>query len=228
MDTTAPISPTPAPTPTPTPTGAAIPRSLFLFALFYGGMVTLGGVLGAKQVALGPLAVEAGIFPFLTLVGISSGIAELHGKVVAARLVRYGFAPLVAAILLTFFVLQLPTDPGMYPPAKEAFPIILGQSGRMMFAGIIAYGVSVTLNIWLFDRLRSATGSFASVRGFIAAALSQIVDTLIFITVSFYNVRPILDLMLGQMLAKVVLSAVLVPLIITVVVRLGRKLDAAA
>ena len=41
--------------------------------------------------------------------------------------------------------------------------------------------------------------------------LSQIVDTLIFITVAFYGVFPIGELLLGQMLAKVVLSAVLVP-----------------
>lgn len=207
----------------------ALPRSLFLFALFYGGMVTLGGVLGAKQVALGPLAVEAGIFPFLTLVGISSGIAELHGKAAADRLVRYGFIPLVAAILLTFFVLQLPTDPGMYEPAKDAFPIILGQGWRMMAAGILAYGTSVTLNVWLFNRLRGAQeGRLAVLRGFVAAALSQIVDTLIFISVSFYGVRPIMDLMIGQMLAKVVLSAVMIPLIIVIVVRLGRKLDTSA
>ena len=210
------------------PSSVILPRSLFLFALFYGGMVTLGGVLGAKQVALGPLAVEAGIFPFLTLVGISSGIAELHGKATADRLVLFGFAPLIAAIGLTFFVISLPTDPGMYPPAKEAFPIILGQSGRMMFAGIVAYGVSVTLNLWIFDKLRAATGKLSGLRGFIAAALSQIVDTLIFITVSFWGVRPILDLMLGQALAKVVLSAVLVPAIIWVVVHLGRRLDAGA
>ncbi len=205
-------------------TGHPIPRSLLFFALFYGGMVTIGGVLGAKQVALGQLAVEAGIFPFLTLVGISSGIAELHGKETANWLVRFGFAPLVAAILLTFFVLQLPTDPGMYPPAKEAFPIILGQSWRMMAAGILAYGTSVTLNVWIFSKLRSGV-RFAAVRGFIAAALSQIVDTLIFISISFIGVRPIMDLMLGQMLAKVVLSAVLVPAIIWVVVKLGRRLD---
>lgn len=203
----------------------AIPRSLFLLALFYGGMVTLGGVLGAKQVALGPLAVEAGIFPFLTLVGISSGVAELHGKVVADRLVRYGFLPLAFAIFLTLFVLTLPTDPGMYEPAKEAFPIVLGQSWRMMLAGILAYGVSVTLNVWIFNRLRGAVGRFLSVRGFVAAALSQIVDTLIFITVSFYGVRPIMALMAGQMLAKVVLSAVLIPLIIALVLWIGRKLD---
>src|SRR3546814_6824413 len=76
-------------------------------------MVPLGGFLGAKQVALGPLAVEAGIFPFLTLIAISSGIAELHGRAVADRLVRLGFIPLVVAILLALFVLQLPTDEGM-------------------------------------------------------------------------------------------------------------------
>ena len=202
-----------------------IAPSLLLFALFYGGMVTVAGVLGAKQVALGPLAVEAGIFPFLILVGISSGVAELHGKAVADRLARYGFIPLIAAILLTFFVLQLPTDPGMYEPAKEAFPIILGQSWRMMAAGIVSYGVSLTLNIWLFDRLRRARLGFAGLRGFIAAALSQIVDTVIFIGVSFYGVRPIGELMAGQMLAKVVLSAVMIPAIIWIVGRIGRSLD---
>lgn len=199
--------------------------SLLLFALFYGGMVTIAGVLGAKQVALGPLAVEAGIFPFLILVGISSGIAELHGKPVADRLARYGFIPLIAAILLTFFVLRLPTDPGMYEPAKEAFPIILGQSWRMMAAGIVAYGVSLTLNIWLFDRLRRANLGFTALRGFLAAALSQVVDTVIFIGVSFYGVRPIGQLMAGQMLTKVVLSAVMIPAIIWIVGRIGRSLD---
>ncbi len=188
-------------------------------------MVPLGGFLGAKQVAIGPLAVEAGIFPFLTLIAVSSAIAEMHGRAVADRLVRYGFVPLFIAILLSYFVLQLPTDAGMYEPAKEAFPIIVGQSGRMMAAGILAYGVSVSLNVWLFDRIKGTTGKFLSVRGFIAAALSQIVDTLIFITVSFYGVRPITELMVGQMVAKIVLCAVMVPLVIAIVVRIGRWLD---
>jgi uncharacterized integral membrane protein (TIGR00697 family) len=211
-----------------TKSGAAngnIPRSLFLFAIFYGGMVPLGGFLGAKQVAIGPLAVEAGIFPFLTLIAVSSAIAELHGKAVADRLVRYGFVPLFIAIFLSYFVLQLPTDAEMYEPAKEAFPIIVGQSGRMMAAGILAYGVSVSLNVWLFERIKGVSGRLLGVRGFVAAALSQIVDTLIFITVSFYGVRPIFDLMVGQMVAKIVLSAVMVPLVIALVVRIGRHLD---
>ena len=56
--------------------------------------------------------------------------------------------------------------------------------------------------------------------------LSQIVDTLLFITISFLGVRPIWGLMAGQMLSKIVLSAVLVPVLIAVVLRVGRRLDA--
>ena len=129
-----------------------IPRSLFVFAVLYGGMTCIAGILGAKQVAIGPLAVEAGIFPFLLLVVLSSSVAELHGRDVANRLVRLGFIPLITAIVLIQIVLALPTDPGMYEPAKEAFPFILEQGARLMFAGIIAYGVSQFLNVYILDR----------------------------------------------------------------------------
>src|SRR5512132_1573717 len=79
----------------------SIPLSLFAFAIFYGGMVCIAGVLGNKQVALGPLAVEAGIFAFLLLVVTSSAVAELHGRAVANQLVLIGFAPLIVSLLLS-------------------------------------------------------------------------------------------------------------------------------
>lgn len=202
-----------------------MPRSLFIFSIFYGGMVTLAGVLGNKQVALGPLAVEAGIFPFLLLVITSSAVAELHGGDRANWLVRFGFIPLVAAILLTFLVLLLPASPEMDPARLEGFNLVLGQSWRLMAAGIISYGTSQTLNVYVFDRLKSGTGKLLAVRGAIAAVLSQIIDTLLFVTISFYGVFPIAELMAGQMLAKVVLSLVLVPVIIQFMVGLGRRLD---
>ena len=214
-----------APQASTAPQPTIIPRSLFAFSIFYGGMVCIAGVLGSKQVALGPLAVEAGIFPFLLLVSLASVVAELHGRPTADRLVRFGFVPLVTAILLTWLVIQLPTDEGMYEPAKQAFPIVLGQSWRLMAAGILAYGVSQTLNVLIFSRLKSGMGRWVAARGAIAGVLSQIVDTLIFITVAFYRVRPIANLIAGQMLAKVVLSIVLVPLVIKALIALGHWLD---
>jgi uncharacterized PurR-regulated membrane protein YhhQ (DUF165 family) len=51
------------------------------------------------------------------------------------------------------------------------------------------------------------------------------VDTLIFITIAFYGIFPIGELLLGQMIAKVTLSALLVPVLIYGFVALGRRLD---
>lgn len=201
----------------------AIPKPLFVYALLYGGMTCIAGVLGSKQVALGPLAVEAGIFAFLLLVALSSAVAQLYGRPTANQLVRFGFVPLVTAIILSWVVIQLPTDEGMYEPAKEAFPIILGQSWRLMVAGIMAYGVSMTLNVYIFSRLTSLSGRWMLISGAVASILSQIVDTLIFITVAFLGVRPIGELILGQALAKVVLSIVLVPPLIALLVRLAKS-----
>lgn len=203
---------------------------MFVYPVLYGGMVCMAGVLGVKQVALGPLAVEAGIFAFLILVALSSAVAELHGQATATALVRLGFVPLLFSAALTQVVIALPHDPGMYPPAVDAFPIVVGQGVRMMLAGFISYGISQTLNVLIFAKLkaREGGGRLVWLRGIIASVVSQVLDTLLFITISFLGVRPILDLMLGQMLAKVVLSIVLVPLLITGFVALGRRLDAGA
>lgn len=213
-------------------------RSLFAFAIFYGGMVCIAGVLGNKQVALGPLAaigpwfglgplaVEAGIFAFLLLVVVSSAVAELHGRRLANRLVRIGFVPLIASILLSVIVLNLPAAADMDPARRDAFATIVGATPRIWVGGIIAYGVSQTLNVTIFAALKGREGSrLLWLRAAVASVASQIVDTLLFIGIAFYGVFPIGELLVGQMLAKVALSALLVPPLIYAFVALGRRLD---
>ena len=205
---------------------SAIPLSLFALSIFYGGMVCIAGVLGNKQVDLGPLAVEAGIFAFLLLVVTSSSVAELHGRSIANRLVLLGFVPLIVSLVLSLIVLALPASPQMDPARLTAFETVMGGTPRIWIGGILAYGVSTFLNVTIFSRLKTREGaSLLWLRAGIASVLSQIVDTLIFITVAFYGVFPIGELMLGQMLAKVVLSAVLVPPLVYAFVALGRGLD---
>jgi queuosine precursor transporter len=144
----------------PAPNGLS--PSLFLFTIIYGGMVVLAGVLGNKQVALGSwLAVEAGIFPFLLLVALSSAVAELHGQTLANRLVLWGFVPLVMSIVLTALVLALPASDQMEAPRLAAFAMILGQSPRLMAAGIVAYGTSQFLNVTIFSKLRGNPAQLA-------------------------------------------------------------------
>ena len=206
-----------------------IAKSLFAFAIFYGGMVCIAGVLGNKQVALGPLAVEAGIFAFLMLVITSSAVAELHGRSTANRLVLIGFVPLLVSLVLTILVLKVPAAHDMDPARLSAFETVMGGTPRIWLGGIAAYGISTLLNVSIFTRLKAGEGAkLLWLRSGIASVLSQIVDTLIFITIAFYGVFPIGELLLGQMLAKVVLSAVLVPPLVYLFVALGRNLDAKA
>lgn len=208
------------------PVSAPIARSLFAFSIFYGGMVCIAGVLGNKQVALGPLAVEAGIFAFLLLVATSSAIAELHGRHVANRLVQIGFIPLIVSLLLTLVVLAAPASPAMEPERLNAFDLMMTGTPRIWLGGIVAYGTSQTLNVTIFAALKGGEGSrLLWLRSAVASVLSQIVDTLLFVTIAFYGVFPIGELLVGQMIAKVVLSIVLVPPLIYGFVALGRRLD---
>src|SRR3954463_4134673 len=203
-----------------------IPLSLFALAIFYGGMVCIAGVLGNKQVALGPLAVEAGIFAFLLLVVTSSSIAELHGRPTANRLVLIGFVPLIVSLLLSLVVLGLPASPQMDPARLSAFETVMGGTPRIWLGGITAYGISTFLNVTIFSRLKAREGSgLLWLRAGIASVLSQVVDTLIFITIAFYGAFPPGQVVPGQMPAKVVLSAVLWSALVYGFVALGRRLD---
>ncbi|MFB0613733.1 queuosine precursor transporter [Aurantiacibacter poecillastricola] len=206
------------------------PRSLFVFAMLYGGMTVIAGVLAYKQFAIGPLIVESGILAFLLLVVISSAVSQLHGKVMADRMVLWGFLPLAASIALIGLVLVLPASPDMPLDNLAAFERVHAQTPRIMAAGPVAYGVSLLLNVWIFNKLRGRGGDSGGdfrlmARGAIASAISQAVDTLIFITLAFYGEFPIGGLLVGQAIAKIVLSFVLVPFLIVGAIALARRLD---
>ena len=233
MDQTAPAA---APAAPPAPAVMAMPVGMFVFTLLYGGMTVLAGVLAFKQVQLWPssLAVESGIFPFLLLVVISSTLSQLYGREAAQRIVWWGFLPLGLSAALMQLVLTLPASSEMIafrPEDLAAFEQVNRSTWRVWLAGPASYITSLLLNIWIFDRLRGSgeeTTLGLMVRGAIASALSQAVDSVIFITLAFYGEFDITDLMIGQVLAKVVLSLVLVPFLITFGVRAARRLDARA
>lgn len=210
-----------------------MPLGLFVFTLLYGGMTVLAGVLAYKQVQLWPsdLAVESGIFAFLLLVVISSTLSQLYGREMATRIVWWGFLPLAIASMLMQLVLNLPASPEMLEGRADdlaAFERVHSTVWRVWAAGPAAYIVSLLLNIWIFDRLKGsgeASTIGLMIRGATASALSQAVDSVIFITLAFYGLFPIMNLLIGQVIAKVVLSIVLVPFLITFGVKAAQWLD---
>ena len=218
-----------------------ISRSLFAFSIFYGGMVCIAGVLGNKQLALGPvsdlgealgigpLAIEAGIFGFILLVVVSSSVAELHGGRAANTLVRFGFVPLVFSTLLSLVVVELPPSPDMESDRLAAFELMMGSTPRIWIAGIVSYGISQTLNVTVFSWLKGHEGTrLLWLRTAIAGVASQAVDTLLFVNIAFLGVFPVGELLLGQLVVKILLALFVLPPLVYGFVLLGRRLDGSA
>ena len=107
-----------------------IPRGLFVICVLYGGMASLAGILGNKLVALGPLAVEAGIFAFILLVVLAGAVAEVYGRATGNRIVVFGFVPIIVSMILIQLVLALPPASFWEEEKRVAFDIILNQSTR--------------------------------------------------------------------------------------------------
>ncbi len=213
--------------PLPPPLAAAaatgIPRSLQAYAVLYGGLLVVAGVLGFKLVKLGPLAVPGGVFAFLLAIVTINATAELHGRGVAQRMVLMGYVPMTVAILLMQLVLALPGADGW--GGQAAAEAVFGASSRLIVAGMVAYGISQTLDVTIFTWMRGQPGGqMLWFRATVAAVIAQTVDTIIFVTIGFFGLYPLLPVIGGQLAAKAVIWVLAVPLLY-LVVGAGRRLD---
>ena len=210
--------------------GAAAPaRSLQQFAVLYGGLLVVAGILGFKLIKLGPffgmapLAVPGGVFGFLLAIVVTNATAELHGRPVAQRMVLMGFVPLLVSIALMQLVLALPPAENWtgQPVAEQVF----GSSMRLILAGIVAYGISQTLDVTIFTWMRGQPGGHLLwLRATVAAFVAQTVDTLIFVTIAFLGVFPLLPVIGGQLAVKAIIWGLAIPLLY-LAVGVGRRMD---
>jgi uncharacterized integral membrane protein (TIGR00697 family) len=216
--------------PLPPPVAAAdrsnIPRSLQTYAVLYGGLLVVAGVLGFKLVKLGPLAVPGGVFAFLLAIVTINATAELHGRAVAQRMVLMGYVPMTVAILLMQLVLALPGADGW--GGQETAEAVFGASTRLIIAGMVAYGISQSLDVTIFTWMRGKPGGqMLWFRATVAAVIAQTVDTIIFVTIGFLGLFPLMPVIGGQLAAKAMIWVLAVPMLYLVVAG-GRRLDGTA
>lgn len=210
----------------PATAGLPIPQ-LTLAALFVTALVT-AQVTAAKVVAVGlpfslPLTgdlitVPAAVFAYAITFFASDCYTELYGKRQAQALVNIAFLMNVVLLVLVWLAIWAPiaevSDVG-----QSAFAETLGASTGIVAGSLLAYLVSQNWDVIVFHRLKGYTdGNYLWFRNILSTATSQLIDTVIFITVAFFifqglPVDAIIGLIVGQYLFKLALVGLDTPFV---------------
>jgi queuosine precursor transporter len=167
---------------------------------------------GAKMIAVpGGLAASATVFSYAVTFPLADLINELGGPRAARISVNIGFVSLV--VLVSFLQLCILAPPAAFWHDQEAFQKTLGFGWRILAGGWLSYLVGNHLDVMIFHAIRKRTGEkWFWLRKNASTAISQLVDTVIFMSVAFGGVFPIAKAIPGQYLLKFAVAVVCTPL----------------
>jgi len=120
---------------------------------------------------------------------------------------------LITQIAVTFFIwLSISLTPAPFWPDQEIFAKIMGFAPRIMLAGWIAFLISENMDAYIFSWFKKKTrGKHLWMRNVFSSIPSMALDTLIFVSIAFYGVQPLLPLITGVLVIKWIVGVVDVP-----------------
>jgi uncharacterized integral membrane protein (TIGR00697 family) len=193
---------------------------ILLVSMFVGALV-ISSVLASKIITILGLIVPAGVLAYCITFVVTDVISEIWGRERANRVVFSGFITLLATFLL--IRLALAWDAAPFWKEQRAFSTVLGSTSRIIIASFIAYLVSQYHDVWAFHVWRKWTEErHLWLRNTASTVISQFIDTLIFITIAFYGTVPVLPLIKGQYLGKVIIALLDTPFVYLVVILIRR------
>lgn len=174
------------------PVGAVALTAMFVTALVTAQVTASKLLLFDSPVSL-PVTGSSLVLPGAALAYALTFLAtdcytELYGKRAAQVLVNVGFVMNFLLLALVYSTIAAPPVPGQ-PIDPSAFAAVLGQSGPLVAASLLAYIVSQNYDVVVFHRLRELTeGDHLWLRNVASTGTSQAIDTVIFVGMGFYVV----------------------------------------
>ncbi len=176
-------------------------------------LVVMANIFASKIVQFGPFTVPAGVIVFSMIFYLTDILSEVWGKNAAKKAVWAGFLSNLVLVISIFIVTNW--QPAAFAADfSEMFSKVLALTPRIAVAGFIAYLISQHHDVWAFHLLKKKTkGKFLWLRNNLSTIVSQLIDSVIFITIAFYGVFPIMPLIIGQWAVKVIIAVIDTPFI---------------
>lgn len=168
---------------------------------FFVVSLIVSNIIAAKVVCIGWIEIPVAVIAYPITFLCTDVISEIWGREEARRTVHLGFVVQIFSLILIYIAIYLPPAEYMLE-FQSSFAETLGTSARFVLASLVAYGVAQTLDVHLFHWLR---GRFEPkwMRNNGSTMVSQLVDTVIFITIGFWGVVPNLGwMMVSQYVVK--------------------------
>jgi len=172
----------------------------------FAGMVVIANIIAVKPVMFGPFMVPAAVLIYAATFLMTDVITEVWGKKRAQEAIIGGFVANIFLVIGVYLTIKWPG--ASFWKNQEALVSILGLTPRIVLASMIAYLISQTHDVLVFHFWKTKTrGKYLWLRNNASTAVSQLIDTVIFIIIAFYGVLPVVSLIIGQYIVKLIIAA---------------------
>lgn len=187
-------------------------RAILIIGL-YVACELIANITASKPASLlgGAIIVPAAVFIYALTFTLIDLINEQFGKVGARYVVVTAFVANIALAGYVQLAISLPA--ASFYTSQAAFAGVLGSTWRIVAASLTAYLVASLIDTEVFAWWRQRVRGHKWARVLVSNAVSTLADSVVFITVAFVGVQPLLPLIRGQYIVKMAVTVVSIPLI---------------
>jgi queuosine precursor transporter len=173
----------------------------------------IANVTAVKPILVGSLGivVPAGVFVYALTFTLLDLIHERLGKRGARQVIGTAFCANLLLAAYAWLTVWWPA-PAFFD-GQPAVARVLGATPRIVGASLVAYLLASLVDAELFAWWRARIGGYRWGRVLVSNAVSTAVDSILFVTLAFAGVLPILPLAAGQYVVKMAVTVLSLPLI---------------
>lgn len=187
-------------------------------------LIIASNILATKTLKVEFIMLPCSIMTFPILFIVNDILSEIYGYKMAKNVIYLGFILNIIAVILYSIAIMLPSD----SPNAEAFSSILSTTPRLFIAGLISYLMGNIINSKIMVVLKEKYNDNLFVRCIASTVVGEAIDSIIFITVSFYGVFPgelIITMICCQVVFKVLYEIIAYPITRKIIIFVKRLDD---
>lgn len=190
-------------------------KKIILIAVFCVAGV-LSDILAVKLINWGFITLECGCILFPLVYILNDSIVDLYGEKTMMKTAVLGMSMKILMVIVCTLCILAPYDPITFGTTQTHLESVLGFVPRIVIASLIGYIAGGAINARTMSIFGNLTnGKHLFVRTILSTVFGELVDTILFIGIAFYNTMPLESLLvfiLTQYLLKVGIEVVLQPL----------------